>query len=226
MSKKSTEYNDNFYDKFINEFKKLEPRRVCLGIISIILLLISISFNFKKYEYTKKRFNFINLFDKTSIIDIKPSLLSTVFSIGLFGGFITRNINEIIENNVIFLFIFLDLIFFSGLISVFLSSKDNFFGFSNQALLLLVIAFMWVGMRSLTGYALALLLILSFFHISNVNDAMGFDGCIYILFAFMSFLIQMYLNLLPTARFHNFKRDFLGDKYWFLEINLDIYNIY
>lgn len=212
MSEKSTEYNENFFDKFKKEFYKLEPRRVCLGIISIILLLISLTFNFKTYVYTSKRFNFFNLLDNTSIIDIKPSLLSTVFSIGLFGGFITRNINEIIENYVIFLFIFLDLIFFSGLISVFLSSKDNFFGFSNQALLLLVIAFMWVGMRSLTGYALALLIILSFFHISHINDAMGFDGCIYILSAFMSFLIQMYLNLIPIARFHNFKKDFLGDK--------------
>lgn len=212
MSEKSTEYNENFFDKFKKEFYKLEPRRVSLGIISIILLLISLTFNFKTYVYTSKRFNFFNLLDNTSIIDIKPSLLSTVFSIGLFGGFITRNINEIIENYVIFLFIFLDLIFFSGLISVFLSSNDNFFGFSNQALLLLVIAFMWVGMRSLTGYALALLIILSFFHISHINDAMGFDGCIYILSAFMSFLIQMYLNLIPIARFHNFKKDFLGDK--------------
>ena len=213
MSEKIAECNENFYEKFIKEFNKLEPRRVILGIISIIFLTISISFNFKKYVYTPKAFNLLNFFNPTSItIDIKPSLLSTVFSIGLFGGFITRNINEIIENHIIFLFIFFDIIFFSGLISVFLSSKENIFGFSNQALLLLVIAFMWVGMRALTGYALALLIILSFFHISNVNEAMGFDGCIYILFAFMSFLIQMYLNLLPTARFHNFKKDFIGDK--------------
>ena len=209
MSDKNIKFKEKFYEMFITEFNKLEPRRVFLAFISVILLLISISFNFKKYEYTQKKFNF---FTSTTIIDIKPSLLSTVFSIGLFGGFITRNKNEIIENYAIFVFIFLDIIFFSGLISVFLTSKDNVFGFSPQALLLLVITFMWVGMRALTGYALILLIIVSFFHISNVNDAMGFDGCIYILFAFMSFLIQMYLNLLPTARFQNLKKDFIGEK--------------
>ena len=196
-------------DQILDKINKLDKRTTTLQILAFILLAISICFNFKEYKYMKTYFK---VYEYTEIIDIKPSLLITFFSICLFGGFIIRNMNEILENNIIFIFIFLDILFFSGLISVFLDSKDSFMGFSPQALLLLGITFMWIGMRSLTGYAFGLLIILSFFHISHVNDAMGFDGCMYILFAFISFVIQMYLNIIPTARFHHFKRDFIGEK--------------
>lgn len=185
-------------------------RDIILGILAFALLLISISFNFKHYKYIKT-FGFIYKYDVD--IDLKPSLLSTTFAIFLFGGFIARNINEILKKEILFLFIIIDIIFFSGLISIFFSSKDTFLGFSPQALLLLAIIFMWVGMRCLTRYLLFALILISFFHISHVNDAMGFDGSLYILFAFLSFLIQMYLNVIPNTNIKSIKTDFIGEKY-------------
>ena len=53
---------------------------------------------------------------------------------------------------------------------------------------------------------------LVFFHISHVNDTMGFDGCIYMLSAFISFLIQLYLNILPKNKNENIAKDFFGEK--------------
>ena len=116
------------------------------------------------------------------------------------------------DSNEKFAFIILDLFFFSGLISVFVKSKDNFMSFSPQALLLLIIVLMWLGMRSLTRYLFISFMTLTFFHISHVNDAMGFDGCIYMLFAYISFLIQTYLNILPKSNNVSISKDFFGEE--------------
>ena len=83
---------------------------------------------------------------------------------------------------------------------------------------MLIIVLMYLGMRSLIRYLLVLFLTMVFFHISHVNDAMGFDGCIYMLSAFISFLIQIYLNILPKNKNESITRDFFGEKKTFLGI--------
>jgi len=180
-----------------------------LQIASFILLTISTSFNFKQYIYKNK---FLLIIDYTETLNLKPSLTSTFLSILLFGGFIVRNLNEFMDKNARILFMILDILFFAGLISVFVKSEDNCLGFSPQALLLLIIVLMYLGMRSLIRYYLISFLTLTFFHISHVNDAMGFDGCIYMLSAFISFLIQLYLNILPINKKESITRDFFGEK--------------
>jgi hypothetical protein len=190
-------------------FNNKKKRNDILQIASFILLTISTSFNFKQYIYKNK---LLLIIPYTETLDLKPSLISTLLSILLFGGFIARNLKEIMDSNVKLLFMILDLLFFSGLISVFVRSKDNCFGFSPQAILLLIIVLMYLGMRSLIRYLLISFITLTFFHISHVNDAMGFDGCIYMLFAFISFLIQLYLNILPKNKNESITRDFFGEK--------------
>jgi len=186
-----------------------KKRNDILQIASFILLTISTNLNFKQYIYKNK---FLLIFEYSEALDLKPSLISTFLSILIFGGYIARNFKEIMDSNVKILFMFFDLLFFSGLISVFVRSKDTCLGFSPQALLLLIIVLMYLGMRSIIRYLLFIFITLVFVHISHVNDAMGFDGCIYMLFSFISFLIQIYLNILPKSKNESIGRDFFGEK--------------
>ena len=46
--------------------------------------------------------------------------------------------------------------------------------------------------------------------LSQLNEAMGFFGALYILFAFLSFSIQIYTNILPNVS--SFNSEFFGQK--------------
>ena len=94
-------------------------------IISFILLFISILFNFKEWAYDYYFFGY-KLFSET--INIEPSLISTLIALFLFGGYILRNKNEILNDGVKIAFCLADLIFFSGFISMFSNRQTNVLG--------------------------------------------------------------------------------------------------
>ena len=197
---------EEFYNFIRDNLKKLNKDNI-LKIIAFILLSISISFNFKKYSYDK---NFWGYKLYTQEIDIKPTLITTLFSLLIFGGYIVRNLNDIMDDYVKIVFYILDLIFFAGFISMTADSQTNFLGFSSQSFLLHLIILMWMGMRSIMRYVLLAYIGTSFMFLSRVNEAMGFKGSVYILLAFISFLIQIYTDILP--RVHELNKEFCGEK--------------
>ena len=141
-------------------------------------------------------------------ISIKPTLITTMISLFLFGGYIIRNLNEILNDFIKILFFIIDIIFFSGFIAMFADGKTNIFGFSSQGLILVMVALMWIGVKSLLRYILLVFVASSTLFISQINEAMGFFGTIYILCAFFSFAIQIYTNIFPNIT--NFKSEFFG----------------
>ena len=177
-----------------------------LNLISILLLCISITFNFIKYSYS---YTFI-MINFTQEINIQPTLISTMISLLLFGGYIIRNINEIIIDYFKIIIYLLDLIFFSGFISIFVNQKTNIFGFSPQSVLLIMVILMLFGIRTFLRYIFLFFIACSFFFISKVNEAMGYYGAIYILSAFFSFAIQIYTNILPKVVFN--EKEYFGIK--------------
>ena len=94
---------------------------------------------------------------------------------------------------------------------MFTNGKTNILGFSSQSVLAIAIVLMLFGIRSILRYVLIVLIGCSIFFISKVNDAMGAWGMFYIIFAFGSFLIQAYTNILPSSIFEN--------KHYFVESN-------
>ena len=98
-------------------------------IIAFFLISISIGFNFKVWIY-KHHYFFSNE------INIQPTLITTMISLFIFGGYIIRNINEILSDIIKIVFCIIDIIFFSGFIALFADGKTNIFGFSSQGLLL------------------------------------------------------------------------------------------
>ena len=178
-----------------------------LNIISFALLCVSICFNFKKWIYD---YTFLGYKIYSKVIDIKPTLLTSMYSVFLFGGYIIRNIHDIFKDYKKIIFYVFDLFFFSGFIAMFANGKTNILGFSSQSILLLLIVVMWIGMRSIIRYILLLFIASSFLFISKVNEAMGIFGSIYIFCAFFSFVIQLYTNILPNVR--NINMEFCGKK--------------
>ena len=176
-------------------------------IIAFILICISICFNFKVWIYNYTIFG-KKIFSKK--INIKPTLITTMISLFLFGGYIFRNLKEILSDLIKIVFCVIDIIFFSGFIAMFADRKTNIFGFSSQGILLVMIALMWLGMKSLLRYILLVFVASSTLFISQINEAMGFFGTIYILCAFFSFSIQIYTNIFPNVG--NFKSEFFGQK--------------
>ena len=67
---------EEYYNYIRDHLKKLNKDNI-LKIIAFILLSISISFNFKQYSYEKHFFGY-KLY--TQEIDIKPTLITTLFS--------------------------------------------------------------------------------------------------------------------------------------------------
>ena len=174
-------------------------------IIAFFLIVISISLNFKVWVYDYTFFGY-NYYSKK--ISIKPTLITTMISLFLFGGYIIRNLNEILNDFIKILFFIIDIIFFSGFIAMFADGKTNIFGFSSQGLILVMVALMWIGLKSLLRYILLVFVASSTLFISQINEAMGFFGTIYILCAFFSFAIQIYTNIFPNIT--NFKSEFFG----------------
>ena len=174
-------------------------------IIALFLIVISISLNFKiwVYDYTFYGYTYYS-----KNINIKPGLITTMISLFLFGGYIIRNINEILKDFIKIIFFIIDIIFFSGFIAMFADGKTNIFGFSSQGLILVMVALMWIGMKSLLRYIFLVFVASSTLFISQINEAMGFFGTIYILCAFFSFAIQIYTNIFPNIT--NFKSEFFG----------------
>ena len=172
-------------------------------IIAFFLIVISISLNFKVWVYDYTFFGY-NYYSKK--ISIKPTLITTMISLFLFGGYIIRNLNEILNDFIKILFFIIDIIFFSGFIAMFADGKTNIFGFSSQGLILVMVALMWIGLKSLLRYILLVFVASSTLFISQINEAMGFFGTIYILCAFFSFAIQIYTNIFPNIT--NFKYEF------------------
>ena len=166
-------------------------------IIAFILLVFSISLSFKGWIYDYK-FLYIWKTSKSKYINIKPSLMTTLISLFLFGGYIIRNINLILNDNIKIIFCMIDMLFFSGFIAMFADKTTNFLGFSSQSLLLLMIILMWIGMKSFLRYIILAFVASSVFFVGQLNEVMGFFGELYILFAFLSFSIQIYINILPN----------------------------
>ena len=135
-----------------------------------------------------------------------------MISLFLSGGYIIRNLNEILNVFIKILFFIIDIIFFSGFIAMFADGKTNIFGFSSQGLILVMVALMWIGLKSLLRYILLVFVASSTLFISQINEAMGFFGTIYILCAFFSFAIQIYSLISPILYMNSLVQQGKGEK--------------
>ena len=174
-------------------------------IAAFIFLCFSICFNFKEWIY---KYNKYYVLPKTKIINIQPTLITTLISIFFFGGYIIRNVNDIFNDPIRIIFCLIDILFFSGFIAMFSSSETIILGISPQSILLLIVVSMWIGLKSILRYLILIFIAFSASFLGELNKIMGFWGALYILFAFLSFSIQIYINILPNVA--NINYEFYG----------------
>lgn len=190
--------------------------------IAIILMLVSIFMACKGYRYDKDGFKLFDfeLGGEHSVITLTPNLLSTLAAIALYAGVVIRNKFEIFEEPIKVILCIVNVLFLASLSRVFVSSGTwtiPFFNISNYAILIVAIALSWLGMKAISGYAWILLLITSVGQMTKVNEAMGFNGTIYILSAFISLGMQLTSGFLVVdfnslrSEFYNTKELVVGD---------------
>lgn len=184
--------------------------------IAIILMLVSIFMACKGYNYDRDGFK---LFDfeiggEHSVLTLTPNLLSTLAAIALYAGVVIRNKLEIFTETLKVILCVVNVLFLASLTTVFVSSKPwsiPFFSISNYAILIVAIALSWLGMKAISGYAWIILLITSIGQMTKVNEAMGFNGTIYILCAFISLGMQLASGFL-VVDFNSLKSEFYNTK--------------
>ena len=75
---------------------------------------------------------------------------------------------------------------------------------NSQTCLLLIILLSWIGARSISGFLWIILVIIGISHITEISEAMGIYGALYIVMFFISLLLQ----LTDTVHLEDFKNDF------------------
>ena len=73
---------------------------------------------------------------------------------------------------------------------------------------ILIIVLMWIGMKSLLRYIILVFIASSVYFVGQLNESMGFFGALYIIFAFLSFAMQIYTNILPN--YNKIPSEFFG----------------
>lgn len=184
--------------------------------IAILLMVISIFMACKGYNYDRDGFKIFDfeLGGEHSVLTLTPNLLSTLVAIALYSGVVIRNKFEIFEEPIKVILCVVNVLFLASLSRVFVSSKQwtiPFFNISNYAILIVAIALSWLGMKAVSGYAWILLLVTSIGQMTKVNDAMGFNGTIYILSAFISMGLQLTSGFL-VVDFNSLKTEFYNTK--------------
>lgn len=184
--------------------------------IAIALMLLSVFMACKGYNYDKDGFQLFKweLGGEHSVVTLMPNLLSTLVAIALYSGVVIRNKFEIFQEPIKVTLCVVNILFLASLTTVFISAKPwsiPFFNISNYAILVVAIALSWLGMKAVSGYAWIILLITSIGQMTKVNEAMGFNGTIYILSAFISMGLQLASGFL-VVDFESLKSEFYNTK--------------
>jgi hypothetical protein len=163
-------------------------------LLAFLLMLFSVLLSFNEYEVVKE----ISFFGKSfgtekDVASIAPGFISTLFSCALFAVFMLRRaFNMSDTNKADYLILVVDILFVSSFMTTLVEGKEiPLLGVSPQAFLIGAFLFSLLGLRSLSGWALIIVLLFSMGTISRVNSCMGVWGAFYVLCGFLSLSIQI-----------------------------------
>ena len=180
--------------------------------IPVIISLFSYFgfFTYETYRIGLLRVGFWGLNRTERPASIAPDLLTMIPAILLYTSIIIRFRIRIFFDVYETLVSALIILFCASFISIFVGGTINilFLGEMSTTLVLwIAIIFSWIGIRPIACFTWVLLFILSIFRLSNVNEALGIWGAVYVLFAFLG--VALYVK----DFFHyasKFKSDFMG----------------
>lgn len=152
---------------------------------SILLMLIPIIISFGDKEKIK----------------LFPDFTSSLFGIALIAPLMIRNAPHEIFNKIsTYVIIALDVMFLATFLQILIPNdkipillignllKNK--GITTRTFLIYALVLSWIGIRELAGFIWAGIFIVGAMRLTQVDNAMGFYGAIYIVLAFISVIIQ------------------------------------
>jgi hypothetical protein len=183
-------------------------------IAGVFVMMIPVVLSFMQYQtHIEKTYFwfFTHKIEKT--ISIQATFVTAVAAVFLYGSYIVRyNFFKKETAEQVFFSIIQSVVniwALAGLCSILAGNEVwsiPLINISSSTFLLLVVLLSWIGARSIAGFLWVALIIIDISHLTEINNAMGLYGALYIIFMFISLLLQMS----DIVHLEDFKNDFLG----------------
>lgn len=209
---------------FINDWRRGNPLKFYkdltangvedIEIIGMALMMIPLMLTLFPYR-TEIQKTFLWFFKHkiNKDVNINATMITGLASVFMYLAFIVRYGIFKTENISQKLFSALQMIVncwcIAGLLSMFVGNQVwsvPFLNISSQTLLIIVIAMSWFGAKSIAGFMWIILLICCVSHITEVNNAMGSIGAVYIIL----FACGLFLQMISRVSVTDLKNDFDG----------------
>jgi len=142
--------------------------------------------------------------------DFRPTGMSSLYAIALYLPILLRygklKLNNVLDIVITIIQLFVNLLVISSLVTIVIGDGTSFFGNFAGKMLIIAIAFSWLGMRSVAGYGWILFIISAFLNINKFSKYTEIIGSIYIVIVFISMLLQVK----DLCKISQFLSDFSG----------------
>lgn len=137
--------------------------------------------------------------EKPNPFSITPKATTMVWALAIYGAMLARKYCKEISNLPMLLLVVLNIFFTASLIESFLPEQSvcllkifrvEMINVNPRTILIIAILVGWLGMRSLSGGAILLLVIAFLSRAQELNCSLGMYGTFYIFCGFMSLIIQ------------------------------------
>lgn len=181
-------------------------------LMGIVIMIIPFVISTYKFEITQK----ILFFHWTKTSSISPYAITTLLAVIFYTAMIARfdffKTNNIAQALISSIRMFLDCWVFAALLSFIFPSQQKetqllkLIQTPQVMLLVFAVTLTWLGMKTVSGYSWALLILMGSVNAIKTNNAMGVWGAVFVLTASISMFLQIRdLNLAK-----DFVRDFKG----------------
>lgn len=212
--KKSGGIKENFFHKLLGNVSSSGERKMRIVELSgILIMLIPVGLSFFTYQTDITKTYFMIFEHKINkSINIQPSFITMLAALFFYMSYILRyNFFKIENIEQIFISLFqmiLDTWAIAGICSFFAGNtvwNVPLINVNSQTFIILMIVFSLIGARALAGFSWIIMIIVGIGHMTEINNAMGIFGAIYILSFSVSLGMQMSCN------FSNFWEDLRKD---------------
>lgn len=160
------------------------------------------------------------IFKHVTHYSIQPSAVTGLFGLIVIAAYVVRygffKKETILDVIISIARLALDAFVLAAILEMFLQSGEMF----RCELLIFGGVMTWLGMKSIAGYSLILVILLNISGIGTLNSLMGIKGAIFFIFAGISFLLQLY----NTGNIKDFWKDLISDSSSFSRLVKDDIN--
>ena len=221
--------NVNTFVDFFNPNKKLSVSSCVWYILALLLVVAAVAICFcESWQnggevipiYKGGVFAGTRTVRAPVLLEICPDMLTIIWALVIYTGFVVKKYVQFPSNIWTVVMALCDVLLLASLIRSFLPADSVelfcFLGIKSLAvtvkpqwLLVGVILFSWLSMRSISGFGLIILFVAFVSRMNQLNLDMGLYGVVYVLCGFFSLLIQSFLPTIGPEE--GYRRMFLSD---------------